>query len=68
MKQTGDDSIIDLKKAIGTYGDEQMFKQQLATFDTLSFEPGLSLIHNAWLTKDWKQMEKETKKMKAESG
>ena len=65
MQADGDEnSVINLKQGMATYGDEQLFKNQVASVDSMTLEPGLVEMHEGWRKKDWRIVEKEAKKAK----
>ena len=59
-----DQSALHLQTGIGYYGDEQLYVSQLSTFDTLTLNPSVDRIHQAWKSRDLKTLEKEAGKVK----
>lgn len=67
MSTTGDNPI-NMKLGMSYYGDEQVFKSQLVNFDTVTLDPQLSLIHEAWKSSNYGVMEREVRKIKSAAG
>jgi hypothetical protein len=63
-----DQSAIQYQTGLGYYGDEQMFKSQLLTFDSMTLEPAVQRIHMGWKSGDFQTVEKESRRIKGAAG
>lgn len=62
------DEPVNVKLGMSYYGDEAVFKSQLANFDSMQLDPQLKAVHDAWKASSWSTMEREVRKVKAGSG
>lgn len=59
---------INMKLGMSYYGDEAMFKTQLASFDTVTLDPQVEAIHQAWKSAYYSEMERGLRAIKSSAG
>ena len=59
-----DQSAIQFNTGLGYYGDANMFRAQLESFESMTLEPCVDEIHNAWMTNNLETVEREARKLK----
>ena len=59
---------IDYKLGLSYYGDHNMYKMQLSSFDTMTLEDCLQSMYDNWRNKDIKGVERDSRKLKGASG
>ena len=70
MKKTKeyDGHSIDYNLGLSYYGDVELYKQQLLSFETLTLESAVQALQDAWREGDMKTMEKESRRLRGAGG
>jgi hypothetical protein len=63
-----DQSAIVYNTGKAYYGDDQMYKSQIASFEVLSLDPLVENIHMAWKNKDYNELCRHATKLKNAAG
>lgn len=63
-----DQSAIVYNTGKAYYGDDQMFRDQIASFEVFSLDPTIESIHMAWKNKDHKEVARHASKLKGAAG
>ena len=63
-----DQSAIVYSTGKAYYGDDQMFRDQIASFEVMSLDPELETLHMAWKNKDFKEIVRHGSKLKNAAG
>lgn len=59
---------IDYKLGLSYYGDHNMYKMQLSSFDAMTVEDCLQSMFDCWRNKDLKGLERDSRKLRGASG
>jgi hypothetical protein len=63
-----DQSAIVYNTGKAYYGDDDMFRGQIASFEMLSLDPLTESIHQSWKNKDWPEVIRHGSKLKSAAG
>ena len=63
-----DQSAIVYNTGKAYYGDDQMFRSQICSFEMFSLDPAVDGIHTAWKNKDHKEMGRLASRLKSAAG
>jgi HPt (histidine-containing phosphotransfer) domain-containing protein len=61
MEESG---ALNYRLGLSYYGDEQLYKSQLGSFESMTLDPALHETHQAWKNQDLKSLEKCVRKIK----
>lgn len=63
-----DQSAIVYNTGKAYYGDDQMFRDQIASFELMTLDPSIESIHMAWKNKDLKEVARQASRLKGAAG
>lgn len=59
-----DQSAIQFNTGLSYYGDTNMFRAQLESFESMTLDLCVEEIHKAWMSNNFDTIERESKKLK----
>lgn len=59
-----DQSAIAYNTGMSYYGDDQMFRSQICSFETMTLDPELEEVHEAWKSKNYPEIARRVQKLK----